>query len=175
MPASISGRRAKKISMPGMTNFFRVTKNLYRSAQPAPSAFPALADMGIRTIINLRSFHWENRAVKKAGMKYLHLYVKGWHPEEKEVVSFLKTATDAGSTPVLVHCQHGADRTGVMVAMYRMAVQKWTKKEAISEMTGGDYGFHPFWRNLIKYVKKADLNHLRRKAGLIKRKKRTGK
>jgi protein tyrosine phosphatase (PTP) superfamily phosphohydrolase (DUF442 family) len=40
--------------------------------------------------------------------------MKAWHPEEKEIVKFLKTVTDKTKTPVFVHCQHGADRTGLM-------------------------------------------------------------
>jgi protein tyrosine/serine phosphatase len=92
--------------------------------------------------------------------------MKAWHPEEKEVVRFLRIVNDPKKTPVLVHCMHGADRTGVMCATYRLAVQGWTKEDAIEEMTNGGYGFHSVWSNLIKWVKNLDINELREKAGL---------
>ena len=93
--------------------------------------------MGIKTIINLRSFHSDRDEIGQAALAYEHIYMKAWHPEEKEVVRLLKIVTDPKRTPVLVHCQHGADRTGTMVAVYRIAVQGWSKAEAIRELTQG--------------------------------------
>ncbi|HET8706279.1 MAG TPA: hypothetical protein VFM46_08265, partial [Pseudomonadales bacterium] len=54
-------------------------------------------------------------------------------------------------------CQHGADRTGVMSAMYRMVEQGWSKQEALDEMINGGYGFHPLWSNIIDYIKQVDI------------------
>ena len=44
-----------------------------------------------------------------------------------------------------MHCQQGADRTGTMMAFYRIAVQGWPKDDAIAEMKNGGYGFHSIW------------------------------
>jgi len=156
-------RKAKKIILKGVPNFYQVSETLYRSAQPDKNAFIDLAKMGIRTVINLRSFHGEGDLVQNAGMRYLHLYVKGWHPENKEIISFLKIVTNTNYTPVLVHCQHGADRTGVMVAIYRIVIQNWTVDDAIREMTEGGFGFHPLWQNLISYVKELDIDEIKEK------------
>ena len=41
---------------------------------------------------------------------------------------------DPAKRPVFVHCKHGADRTGTMVAFYRILFEGWSKDEAIREM-----------------------------------------
>jgi len=96
-----------------------------------------LKKLGIRTIINLRSFHSDRDEIGETGLAYEHIYMKAWHPEDKEAVRFLQIVTDSKRTPVLVLCQHGADRIEAMIAIYRIAVQGWSKEEAIREMTEG--------------------------------------
>ena len=91
-----------------------------------------------------------------------------WIELHDDVVHFLKIATSPKSQPVLVHCQHGSDRTGTMVAIYRIAVQGWSKRDAIEEMTKGDFGFHPMWKNLVEYIGKLNVSAIRRRAGLSK-------
>ena len=78
----------------------------------------------------------------------------------------MKIVSDKERQPVFVHCQYGADRTGTMCAAYRIAVQGWTKEEAIEEMTQGDFGFHGVWTNLVEYVRKVDIEKIKKKAGL---------
>ncbi len=90
--------------------------------------------------------------------------MKAWHPEYKEAVRFLQIVTDPTRVPVLVHCKHGADRTGTLCALYRIAVQGWTKEEALGEMTEGGYGFHEIWRNLLHWIREIDIESLRRDA-----------
>lgn len=100
--------------------------------------------------------------------EYVHIRVRSWHPEDEDIVRFLKTATDPARHPVFVHCQHGADRTGTMCAIYRVAVQGWTKGEAIREMTRGDYKFHSVRSNPIEFIEKLDVERIRRLAGITK-------
>jgi DSP-PTPase phosphatase fused to NAD+ Kinase len=78
----------------------------------------------------------------------------------------LQIVTDPEHTPVLVHCQHGADRTGTMLALYRVAVQGWTKEAAIREMTRGGYGYHKIWIELPPWIRDLDIGSLRSKAGI---------
>ncbi|MCP4369159.1 MAG: dual specificity protein phosphatase family protein [Deltaproteobacteria bacterium] len=66
----------------------------------------------------------------------------------------------------LVRCQHGADRTGTMCALYRVAVQGWTKEEAIREMTEGGFGFHEVWKILPSWIKELDIESIRKDAGI---------
>ncbi len=70
------------------------------------------------------------------------------------------------STPILVHCQHGADRTGVMSVIYRVAVQGWSKEEAIREMVKGGINYHEIWINIPPWIRKLDIEKIREEAGL---------
>ena len=71
--------------------------------------------------------------------------MQAWNPEEEDTLRFLQLATNPKRHPVLVHCQHGADRTGTVMAVYRIVVQDWQSPEAIREMKEGDYGYHAIW------------------------------
>jgi protein tyrosine phosphatase (PTP) superfamily phosphohydrolase (DUF442 family) len=153
----------------GVPNLHRVSDALFRSGQPTAEGMKSLRDkQGIVTVVNLRSFHSDRDEIGATGLAYEHIYMKAWHPEEKEAVRFLQIVTDPKRTPVLVHCQRGADRTGAMCAVYRIAVEGWTKEEAVREMTAGGYGFHPVWVNLPAWIEKLDVESLRRQAGIEK-------
>ena len=157
---------AQPIQLAGVSNLHKVSSNLYRSAQPTAQGMGQLKQLGIQTIVNLRSFHSDRDAIGQTGLAYDHIYMKAWHPEEEDVIRFLQIVTNPKRTPVLVHCQHGADRTGSMVALYRIAVQGWTKEAAIREMTQGGFGYHEIWINLPPWIRDMDITALRRKAGI---------
>ena len=70
--------------------------------------------------------------------------------------------------PVFIHCKHGADRTGTMVAFYRLVFEGWSKAEALREMREGGFGFHKIWQNLLDFIEKSDVEQLRRSVGLEK-------
>ena len=125
-----------------------------------------LKQMGIETIVNLRSFHSDRDEIGATGLGYEHIYMKAWHPERKEIARFLQIVTNPKRTPVLFHCQHGADRTGTMCALYRIVVEGWTKEEAIREMTDGGFRFHKIWANLPKWIEDRDIDSIRKDAGI---------
>ena len=158
---------AQPVALKGVPNLHKVSDRLYRSAQPTAEGMKNLKGMGIETIVSLRSFHSDRDEIGYTGLAYEHIYMKAWHPEEKEVVRFLQIVTNPGRMPVLVHCQHGADRTGTMCAVYRVAVQGWTKDEAIKEMLDGGFGFHGTWANLASWINKLDIEKIRKEAGFL--------
>jgi len=73
----------------------------------------------------------------------------------------MRLLADPQGGPYLIHCHHGSDRTGLMIAMYRILHQHWTTQQALAEMTLGGYGFHPLWQNIIDYLTHADAAALR--------------
>lgn len=162
-----SSTLAQPINLDGVTNLYKVSDDLYRSGQPTAAGLRNLKAMGIKTFLNLRCFHWD-RLFKStlAGCQYEHIYFMAWHPMVKDVVKFLQIVTDPTRTPVLVHCHRGSERAGTMVAVYRIAVQGWSKEEAIREMTEGGFGFNDYWSNLPKWVQELDIDSIRAQAGI---------
>ncbi len=157
---------AQRVHVEGAPNLFQVSDSLYRSAQPTAEGMRNLKDLGVVTVVNLRSFHSDRDEIGTTALAYEHIYMKAWHPEHKEIIRFLQIVTDAKRAPVLVHCQHGADRTGTMTAVYRIAVQGWTKEEAIKEMINGGFGFHTIWKNLPDWIRDLDVDSIRNEAGI---------
>lgn len=157
---------ATPIEKPGLPNFHRVTPELYRGAQPTSQGMRELKKMGIKTIINLRSFHSDRDALGDTGLEYEHIAMTSLYSEEKDIIQFLEIVADHDRMPVFIHCHHGADRTGLLCAIYRIVVCQWTKEEAIQEMIEGGFGFHGVWTNLIKFIRDLDVSSLRRKVGV---------
>ena len=157
---------AQPVKRDGVPNLHKVSDSLYRSAQPTAQGMKNLKQMGIRTVVNLRSFHSDRDEIGNTGLGYEHIYMKAWHPERKEAVRFLQIVTNPKSTPVLVHCLHGADRSGTICALYRIAVQGWTKEEAIREMTKGGFSFHAVFDNLSEWIQKLDIESIKKDAGI---------
>lgn len=151
---------AQPLARTGLPNLHQLTPDLYRSAQPEAEGFAELERMGVRTVLSLRGFH-DDALPADGALRYERISFKTWHPEEEDVVRFLRLVRDPACRPVLVHCQHGADRTGMMCAVYRIVEQGWSKDEALREMTAGGFGFHPLWQNLVAYVRALDVEHLR--------------
>ena len=156
---------AQPLEMFGVPNLHRVTPKLYRSAQPEEQGWASLEKLGIRTVLSLRAFHPDS-IPKHSGLIAKRISFKSWHPEEEDVVSFLRIAHDPANQPLLVHCQHGADRTGMLIAIERMVSEGWSREDAIREMVEGGYGFHAIWQNMIDYVEHVDVERLRRLADI---------
>jgi protein tyrosine/serine phosphatase len=157
-------------AIPGLPNLHRVNTSLYRSAQPSKEGFVFLGthvslangDRPINTVVSLRAFDDDAPLVPaSSGLRLEQIRFKTWHPENADVVKFLRVATTAALQPVLVHCQHGSDRTGTMVAIYRIAFESWTKVQATDEMINGGFGFHPMWQNLRHHIEKLDVDAIK--------------
>ncbi|MGO9121682.1 MAG: dual specificity protein phosphatase family protein [Desulfomonilaceae bacterium] len=163
-PANRPESWAQPISIDGVPNLHKVSDVLYRSAQPTAEGMRNLEQMGIKTVVNLRSDDSDRDEIAGTQLGYEHIRMKAWHPEKEDAVKFLQIVTDPRRTPVLVHCEHGADRTGTMCALYRIVMQGWTKEQAIQEMTEGCFGFHPVWQNLLSWIKELDIEAIKTEA-----------
>jgi protein tyrosine/serine phosphatase len=86
--------------------------------------------------------------------------MRAWDPELDEVARALAVILDDSGGPYLVHCQHGADRTGTVIASYRIVAQGWNKREAIREMTEGPYGFHEIWTKLPAFLESLNVSDM---------------
>ena len=154
-------RWAVPLERPGLPNLHRVSPTLYRGAQPTREGLEELRRMGVKTVVSLRAFHGERKAVAAAGLGYERISFKVWHPEDEDLRRFLAIVTDAERQPVFVHCLRGSDRTGTAVAVYRMGVEGWSREDAIEEMTSGGFAFNPRFGHLATYVRSRDVDALK--------------
>ena len=152
---------AEPIALDGVPNLHRITASLYRSEQPTALGMKNLEKLGIRTVINLRFFNSDEDEVKGTSLRTERTKILTWSIGDKHVVEVMKMLAKTENGPFLIHCQHGADRTGLMTAMYRILEQGWTPDEALRELTDGGFGYHSMWSNIIRYVKSADVSALR--------------
>jgi tyrosine-protein phosphatase SIW14 len=153
---------ATPVQLRGAANLYKVTDCLYRSEQPTEEGMKNLERLGIKTIINLRPLYSDSDEIKGTGLLVEELSVKAWHIEDEDVVRVLRIIRKRENGPFLIHCSYGADRVGVMIAMFRVVEQGWTKEEAIQEMVKGGYGFHWLWFRIPGYVKHADVERIRK-------------
>jgi tyrosine-protein phosphatase SIW14 len=151
------GERATSITIPGVPNAGSITATLFRGAQPNNSAYAGLQKLGMNIVVDLRGEGGEVSAEKKSvealGMKFVSLPWNGaGTPSRDELLTFFTLLRDNPDRKVFIHCEYGADRTGVMVALYRIAVDHWTAEQAISEMK--EFHYHSFMLpHLAKYVR----------------------
>jgi len=116
----------------------RVDDHVYRGRQPGRTDIPKLAAAGIKTVLDLRGSldrkSWEKTAVETAGMRYIRIGLSGlFAPTNSEIDRILAILEDPGNAPVFVHCRRGADRSGMVIACYRIKHDHWTNAQALKE------------------------------------------
>lgn len=152
-----------KPALPGVENAYRVSPNLYRSGQPDEDGFRIIEAAGIKSILNLREYHSDDDEAEGTSLKLIHYPVAAGKVSEQDIEAILKLLRNAPK-PVLVHCWHGSDRTGIVVAAYRIIEQKHPVEAAEKEFTDERFGHHEFWYgNLRKLLRNTDWNALRKR------------
>ncbi len=147
-PAAPSVAPAEKLDIPGIANAGRVNPLLYRGAQPHPAGYDELQRMGISIVIDLHNRGDESleerRAVESRGMRYVSIPASSYSgPTLDQIAEFLTLLRDSPARKIFVHCKHGADRSGVIIAAFRMMQEHWTPDQAMAEMLS--FHFHRFW------------------------------
>lgn len=118
----------------------QLNDSIFRSEQPSKKGFKELEKLGIQTILNLRN-NKKDKTSKSSNLRLEHIEIKPTEVTYADVVSALKIIKTAPK-PLLVHCYYGSDRTGVIVATYRMALCDWEREDAIDEFRKTEYGYH---------------------------------
>jgi len=143
-----------KLHLPGIPNSGKINDHLYRGAQPRFEGWAELRKLGITTVVDLRGedpgmVDRERRQAESLGMRFVQIPVSGWAPPaDEQVVQFLSLFHNDPKEKIFVHCRFGNDRTGVFIAAYRMALEKWPAEQALEEMYS--FGFKGFWHPSMK-------------------------
>lgn len=154
----------EKASVAGVANFGRVNTHLFRGAQPTGPGFAALRALGVDTILSLTlvadGTAIEQKQVEELGMRYVNVPMSATRPPTQEQISdFFAALADQPDKTVFVHCWQGADRTGVMIALYRIAHEGWTADQAVDEMRAFRFYafFHPRLEQFVReFAERAD-------------------
>lgn len=138
-----------------LPNFHQVNQQLYRGAQPKKNGLKRLTDLGIKTIVNLRADDGlsrdEESEARAAGMRYFNVPLKETgRPTHAEVQRALRILDTPENQPVFVHCRLGADRTGLIIAVYRISHDGWTSERAKAEAK--HYGMHLWKLGMKRYI-----------------------
>ncbi|MEJ2453345.1 MAG: tyrosine-protein phosphatase [Candidatus Thiodiazotropha sp.] len=145
-----------------LDNFYRLDDQVYRSKQPDDEEMVALEAMGVHSVLNLREFHSDEDDAEGTRLKLYHVPVNAGEIDDRFIVAALRAIAEA-KKPILIHCWHGSDRTGVVAAMYRMVFQNWPRQQAIDEFVNGGYGYHAsFYPNIERYLATVDIAAIKR-------------
>lgn len=143
-------------------NLYRVSPTLYRSARLRKDDVKRLQELGIKTVVSLRAFHSDAVVLKGSGIATVRVPINTWAISDLNVAAALKAVRRAEQDgPVLLHCLHGADRTGLVTAMYQVIYLGRSKQDALAELKSGGYGFHTVWRNIETYLRVVDVEAMR--------------
>ncbi len=151
---------ATHVNSDNLRNFYKLDDRVYRSEQPDKKDFSELKTLGIRNVLNFREYHSDDDG-KDSGLKLYRVQMDAGDVTTANVVEALRIIRNAEG-PVLIHCWHGSDRTGLISAMYRLVFQGWSKDDAIDELIHGGYGYHSMYKNIPEFIRQSDIEGIRK-------------
>ena len=140
----------------GLPNFKIVSDHILRGGQPSDDGFKRLAERGVKTVVDLRwvdehSIPHEKQVVEAAGMSFVSVPMKGLSaPTQEQISKVLGVLESSDSWPVFIHCRRGADRTGTVLACYRISHDHWQNQKALEEAKA--YGLSSFERAMRSFI-----------------------
>ena len=152
---------AQPLSVAGVPNLFEVSKDLYRSGQPTAAGFRNLYALGIRSCMSLRAHRSDRNDAKGVAIRCVWRPMLGRSVSAADIEKAIIDLTYRLPRPVLVHCYHGADRTGLLCAAYRVLIEEWTIDEAVREMVLGGFGYHQVYHPYVTILQNLDVEAMR--------------
>ena len=144
-----------------LKNIYLVDKGIYRSEQPESEDLGTIKSLGIKEILNLREFHSDDDIADERLVLH-RIKMRTGNITEQQIIESLRIIKNRQG-PILIHCWHGSDRTGVIIAAYRVMFNHWSKSDALDEMVNGGYGYHAaFYPELTGLVENMDVEKIKR-------------
>jgi len=162
-PTPMQEYTLEKIKSKHLTNFYKLNDSVYRSEQPSKKGMRELEAMGIKSILNLRRRKTDEKKIKGLDLQLKRIPLKAATVDFDDIFTVLNSMQQA-KKPVLIHCWHGSDRTGVIIAAHRMVFENWSKDKAIAEFISKPLGHHRIrFHNLVTLLETLDVELLRNK------------
>lgn len=173
-PASVPSEKRSRWATPVKqdANLYRIDDKLYRSEQPVADDGDAIEKLGIKSVINLRYFDRNDNDthLKNRGLTLLNRPLRSWRIKPEDIAQTLYLIEkQQRQGAVLIHCYHGADRTGLISGMYRIIYQGWTVADAKEEMLHGPYGYHSIWKNIANLFTEKTVKQVRQHLAELRR------
>jgi len=149
-----------------MDNLYLVDQGVYRSEQPEKRGFSELSNLGLKEVLNLREYHSDDDEAEKTTLRLHRIKINTGDISEQQVIAALKIIKDRKG-PIVVHCWHGSDRTGTVIASYRVIFNNWSKEKAIDELRNGGYGYHArIYPNIVTLINNLNVTKIKTELGI---------
>ena len=158
--AQRNSRWAVPVEARYVSNFYKIDEGVYRCSQPDARAFAELEGMGIKEVLNLRNFHNDRTLAQNTNLTLHLVRMNAGDSDWNKLAEALKIIKNRRG-PIVIHCWHGSDRTGIVCALYRLVFQGWTKEAAIDELENGGYGYHAVYDNIKTFIRNVDVERLK--------------
>ena len=142
-------------------NLYMVDSGIYRCAQPDKAAFAELKRLGIGEAVNLRYFNFDGKPASAASITVHHVKMLAGKGDWDKLVKTLQIIKNRQGS-IVIHCKHGADRTGLVLALYRIVFQEWSREDAIDELKNGGYNFHAVYSNIPEFIGNVEIEALKK-------------
>jgi protein tyrosine/serine phosphatase len=152
---------AQPVKSKHIENFYKIDNGVYRSGQPSAEAFKEMEQLGIKEILNLRNFHSDNDEAKETNLQLNRVAMNASSSEWGKLVEAVRIIKNRKG-PIVIHCWHGSDRTGLVAALYRIVFQNWTREQALDELENGGYGFHTIYGNIKTFIRNMDVEEFKK-------------
>ena len=137
-------------------NCYRLSPELYRSGQPGGDGFKALEKLGLKSVLNLREYHRDDNEAQGTSLNLYRIRLAAGKVTAQDLMECL-LLIDKAPKPILVHCWHGSDRTGIVCAAYRIVIQGWSPEKAEEELKDERFGHHKsYYSNLSELLRTTD-------------------
>lgn len=145
-----------------LKNIYLVDKGIYRSEQPGREDLGTIKSLGIKEVLNLREFHSDDDDIADKRLVLHRVKMRAGNITEQQIIESLRIIKNRRG-PILIHCWHGSDRTGVIIAAYRVIFNHWSTSDALDEMVNGGYGYHAtVYPELTGLVEKMDAEKIKK-------------
>jgi tyrosine-protein phosphatase SIW14 len=141
--------------LPHVRNFGKVNANLYRGGEPSSAGLSELQNCGVKLVVDLRErsqqTRHEQQEVTQLGMQYANIPLRPLSaPTPVQIRTVLTLLLNHSDQAVFVHCRRGKDRTGTVIACYRIQHDGWTDARALEE--ANSYGMSHLERAMRSFV-----------------------